>query len=65
VLAEAIAAGGSSIDDFRHVNGLSGRFQHCFAVYSRAGLPCRTCAAPLHSRPIAGRASVWCSVCQR
>lgn len=65
VLAEAIAAGGSSIDDFHHVNGQSGRFQHTFAVYGRAGLPCPICATVLVGRPIGGRASVWCPRCQR
>jgi formamidopyrimidine-DNA glycosylase len=64
VLGEAIAAGGSSIDDFYHVNGLSGRFQHRFAVYGREGQPCQVCATPLVGRAIAGRASVWCPVCQ-
>lgn len=65
VLAEAIAAGGSSIDDFRHVNGLSGLFQNDFRVYGRAGQPCRACSAVLKGRTIAGRASVWCPSCQR
>lgn len=65
VLGEAIAAGGSSIDDFRHVNGLSGRFQHDFRVYGRAGQPCRVCGAVLVGKAIGGRASVWCRSCQR
>jgi formamidopyrimidine-DNA glycosylase len=65
VLTAAIAAGGSSIDDFRHVNGLSGLFQTTFKVYGRAGQPCRTCGAILRGMAIAGRASVWCPECQR
>lgn len=65
VLAEAIAKGGSTIDDYRQVNGLSGLFQNSFAVYGRAGEPCRTCGATIRTRTIAGRASCWCPACQR
>jgi formamidopyrimidine-DNA glycosylase len=64
ILAVAIAAGGSSIDDFRHPDGTSGYFQLDLAVYGRGGQPCRTCGTTLRSRPIAGRASVWCPQCQ-
>jgi formamidopyrimidine-DNA glycosylase len=64
VLAEAIAKGGSTIDDYRHVNGLSGLFQNEFAVYGRAGEPCRRCATPIRSRAIAGRSTFWCQRCQ-
>ena len=65
VLSEAIAAGGSSIDDFRHVNGLSGRFQHTFRVYGREGQACSMCKSTLKGRVIGGRASVWCPRCQK
>lgn len=65
VLAEAIAAGGSTIADYRAVNGLSGRFQHAFAVYDRAGQPCRVCGAAIRGRIVAGRSTYWCPRCQR
>lgn len=64
VLTEAIAKGGSTIDDYRHVNGLTGLFQNEFAVYGRAGETCRTCAATIRQRPVAGRSTFWCPRCQ-
>jgi formamidopyrimidine-DNA glycosylase len=65
VLAEAIKAGGSSIDDFRHVNGLSGLFQNDFRVYGRKGEPCRVCGTAIRAAMIGGRSSFWCPTCQR
>jgi formamidopyrimidine-DNA glycosylase len=65
VLAEAIAAGGSSIADFRHAGGEEGWFQHAFRVYGRAGQPCLTCSTTLRGTTLSGRATVWCPRCQR
>ncbi len=45
VLDDAIAAGGSSLRDFRHADGELGYFQKQFAVYGRAGEACPRCAA--------------------
>jgi formamidopyrimidine-DNA glycosylase len=64
ILAEAIAKGGSTIGDYRQVNGLSGLFQNTFVVYGRAGEPCRTCAGLIRQKTIAGRNSFWCQRCQ-
>ncbi|MCV6584477.1 MAG: bifunctional DNA-formamidopyrimidine glycosylase/DNA-(apurinic or apyrimidinic site) lyase, partial [Marinibacterium sp.] len=41
VLEDAIAAGGSSLRDFRQADGELGYFQHSFDVYGREGAPCR------------------------
>ncbi len=65
VLTAAIAAGGSTISDYRQTGGEGGWFQHDFQVYDRAGQPCRRCAKPLLGRVLGGRSTVWCSVCQR
>ena len=65
VLGEAIAAGGSSISDFRQAGGDQGYFQHHFAVYDRAGQPCPTCATVLKGAVLGGRSTVWCPACQR
>jgi formamidopyrimidine-DNA glycosylase len=43
VLKEAIAAGGSSLRDYRKADGELGYFQHQFGVYDRAGLACPDC----------------------
>ena len=67
VLEEAIAAGGSSLRDHRQTDGALGYFQHGFAVYGRAGAPCRTpgCDGVVQRRVQGGRSSFWCPRCQR
>lgn len=45
-LAQAIAAGGSSLRDYRQANGELGYFQHAWKVYGRAGEPCERCPGP-------------------
>jgi formamidopyrimidine-DNA glycosylase len=65
VLGAAIAAGGSTISDFRHAGGGHGWFQQQHQVYGRGGEPCRCCGARLSSATVAGRGTVWCPRCQR
>ncbi|MCW8836626.1 MAG: bifunctional DNA-formamidopyrimidine glycosylase/DNA-(apurinic or apyrimidinic site) lyase [Rhodospirillales bacterium] len=43
VLDEAVAAGGSSLRDYRQASGDLGYFQFSFAVYGRAGQACPAC----------------------
>jgi formamidopyrimidine-DNA glycosylase len=43
VLQRAIAAGGSSLRDYRQASGELGYFQHDWAVYDKAGQPCPDC----------------------
>lgn len=43
VLTRAIAAGGSTLKDYRHTDGELGYFQHNFAVYDREGQECPDC----------------------
>lgn len=67
VLQDAIAAGGSSLRDFRQADGELGYFQHSFDVYGREGEPCRTpgCAATIRRIVQGGRSSFYCPKCQR
>ena len=66
VLNEAIAAGGSTLRDFRAADGQSGYFQHSFAVYDREGEPCPTpgCRGIVHRIVQSGRSTYYCPVCQ-
>jgi len=65
VLAEAIAAGGSSISDFVHADGKPGYFAHSFQVYGRQGESCFACDQQIKRISQAGRSTFYCSRCQR
>ena len=67
VLEEAIAAGGSSLRDYVQASGELGYFQHRFAVYDRADLPCPGCDCGAGVRRIvqSGRSTFYCAQRQR
>jgi formamidopyrimidine-DNA glycosylase len=70
VLAEAIAAGGSSLRDYVRADGEIGVFQERFAVYGREGEPCPFCPGPPTCRGVAryvqsGRSTFACPRRQR
>lgn len=67
VLEEAIAAGGSTLNDYARVDGAEGGFQHCFRVYGREGQPCQSteCGGTIARATHGGRSSFWCPRCQR
>ncbi len=66
VLRSAIAADGSSFDAFyRTPEGRPGRFQDEFAVYGRAGQPCRRCATTIVRLNVGQRGTHVCPRCQR
>jgi formamidopyrimidine-DNA glycosylase len=65
-LEDAIAAGGSTLRDFRHSDGELGYFQHAFRVYGRAGEPCARdgCKGTVARLVQSARSSFWCPACQ-
>jgi formamidopyrimidine-DNA glycosylase len=67
VLGEAIAAGGSSLRDYRQADGELGYFQHSFHVYGREGQPCAKpgCLGTVGRVVQSGRSSFYCAICQR
>ena len=67
VLDDAIAAGGSSLRDYRHADGELGAFQHAFCVYGREGEPCRRqgCGGRVRRIVQSGRSTFYCPKCQR
>jgi formamidopyrimidine-DNA glycosylase len=67
VLTEALAAGGSSLRDYRQADGELGYFQHSFKAYGREGAPCPTpgCGGAIARIVQSGRSSFYCPVCQR
>ena len=67
VLDEAIAAGGSSLRDYRQADGELGYFQHGFNVYDREGAACVApgCKGVIQRVVQSGRSSFYCPTCQR
>ncbi len=66
VLHDAIAAGGSSLRDYRQSDGELGYFQHLFSVYGREGLRCpkESCGGTILRIRQSGRSTFWCPECQ-
>lgn len=66
VIADAIAAGGSSLRDHIQTDGSLGYFQHSFSVYDREAQPCGTpgCGGTVSRIVQAGRSSFYCAACQ-
>ena len=65
VLADSIAAGGSSLRDYVRSDGELGFFQERFDVYDREDQPCATCPGVPPCQGIlrivqSGRASFYC-----
>ena len=65
VLREAIALGGSSVNDYVDADGEEGFFQLQHRVYGREGEPCLVCQTPVKRIVIAGRSSHYCPHCQK
>ena len=63
-LRRAIRARGSTLMDYRTVNGLEGSFQRQHRVYGRTGQPCHKCGAPIERIIVAGRSTCFCPRCQ-
>ena len=65
-IADTIAAGGSSLRDYRQADGSLGYFQHSFAVYGREDEPCRheNCRGIVRRVVQSGRSTFFCPVCQ-
>jgi formamidopyrimidine-DNA glycosylase len=65
VLGRSIAAGGTTIRDYRNVADEVGRFGRQLQAYGRAGKACRRCGTALQSAQIATRTTVYCPKCQK
>ena len=64
VLANAVAAGGTTLRDYVGADGAPGHFRRRLYVYERAGKPCRRCRTPIRRRVQGQRATYWCPQCQ-
>jgi formamidopyrimidine-DNA glycosylase len=64
ILVEAISRRGASVDDYTAPDG-DGSMQERLLVYQRAGEPCRRCGRRIRRIVVGGRATHFCSWCQR
>mgnify|MGYP001283869436 CR=1 FL=1 len=64
VLDEGIRHGGTTLRDYRSVDGSEGENQHHLDCYGRGGEPCRRCGAVLRRREYDGRTATFCPSCQ-
>ncbi|MCX4188762.1 bifunctional DNA-formamidopyrimidine glycosylase/DNA-(apurinic or apyrimidinic site) lyase [Methylophaga sp. OBS3] len=65
VLAKAIAAGGTTLRDFRDSEGKPGYFAQELFVYARQNIDCRQCGHPIEMIRQANRATYFCPICQK
>ena len=65
VLEQGIANGGTTLRDYRTVEGEPGRNQLELGCYGRAGEPCLRCGTELRRSIIGGRGTTHCPTCQR
>lgn len=65
VLIQGIRNGGTTLRDYRTVDGGSGSNQHRLDCYGQAGEPCPRCGTEMRRSVIDGRGSTWCPTCQR
>lgn len=65
VLYEAIKAGGTTISDYRLVDGSEGNFETNLRVYGREGEPCPVCSRKIGKTILGGRSTFYCPACQK
>ena len=65
VLLRAIECGGTTISDFKNVDGSEGKFVQELQIYGKSGEPCPRCHTPISSIRLGGRNSFFCPECQK
>jgi formamidopyrimidine-DNA glycosylase len=65
IMRRSVSQGGTSLRDHVLPQGDPGAARRLIQAYGRTGLPCHGCGLPLKGGRIAGRATTWCTKCQR
>ena len=67
ILNQAIKKGGSSIRNFKNVEGRNGSYQNEFKVYQRENLNClnKDCFGKIKKKVISKRSTFFCNRCQK
>ena len=63
VLLDSIENGGSTISDYRSINGEAGNMQHRLKMYGKKD--CGVCGTKTKQKTIGGRTSTYCPKCQK
>ncbi|MCL7982810.1 MAG: DNA-formamidopyrimidine glycosylase, partial [marine benthic group bacterium] len=63
-LRKALESSGTTVSDYRAVNGRSGSYQKRLKVYGREGEACFRCGAPIRRIVQSGRSTFYCRECQ-
>jgi len=64
VLADAIKAGGTTIQDYRNTDGDKGEYAGQLSIYGREGKPCYRCNAEVQRIVFSNRSAFYCPSCQ-
>jgi len=64
VLRAAIRHGGTTIRDYRNVDGGEGEYRSLLRVYGREGEPCPRCGTPVARAVLSNRSAYFCPACQ-
>lgn len=65
VLADAIAAGGTTFSDFENADAKPGYFARALHVYGREGEACTRCGGVVRKAVMGQRSTYWCAGCQK
>ncbi len=65
VLKRSIEAGGTTISDYKQVDGSEGKFVQQLKIYGKDGLPCPECSTIIQKAVLGGRSSCFCPKCQK
>lgn len=64
LMAEAVAAGGTTIRTYKNAFGEVGHFQHALKVYGHRGDPCPRCGTRIEKISVSQRGTHFCPKCQ-
>jgi formamidopyrimidine-DNA glycosylase len=64
-LTQAIELGGSSLRDYKNVDGKKGDMQNHWLVYGQENKPCSICKSKIKNITISNRSTYFCPKCQK
>ncbi len=64
-LERGVNAGGTTLRDYRGLDGSVGSNQEELRAYGRGGEPCLRCGTEMRSGQVDARSTTWCPACQR